>query len=938
MKKQLLGFIILLLAGLPVWAVPAYPELIAFRQPNHDITVNIYLKGDEKVHWAETEDGYALIHNDDGDLVYAVRDAKGDLMPSAFIATNKEDRPDEVVRLLETTPRHLTFSAAQVKQMLALWDDVSQMKHGPKTMTDVVGEKRFLVVLFEFQDLSFTHRRQEFVNLFNQVGYAVNRATGSVHDYYSDVSNGQFQLTVDVVGPYKGQYGVAHYGDQSGYQDFATEAVDSAAQEVDFSDYDNDNDGYIDGLHIIFAGWGEEAGASSDHIWSHKWNIFSEPEYNNTIINVYSCSPECSGSNGTTLTAIGVICHELGHVFGAPDYYDTDYSGSGGQYPGLGQWDIMSSGSWNMSGRTPASHNAYTKAYIYRWSTVDTLDSPQQVTVHAGATTSGDIYRINTSTEGDFFLLENRQQHSWDDALPGHGMLVYHVHPNVHGASVSNASHPQGIYLLASTSVYDTFPTATVSSYGTVNASNTPLPGTARRHELTDYSIPWLRPWSKVANNTPMTYISENTRRGTVSFCFKGVVPYSDGLQAEGVTDSGLFISWNNYGSLDATIVLSTSNNFTPLVGTCREGDTLAGGDIVVYQGAYDNQYIDGLLPGTTYWVRLYTNLTDSTYSDSVYTASATTLTCGATLWVDLYFESLMEGQLPTCWSNDANTPWSVNTVDGNRVLTVTLPGNMESITSVIMPPFYVQGETSEAVASLSVRYEGQDDSSTLYLLYRNSVTESWDTVRAAITEHRGDWCTYYYNLDAPGIYNQMGMLYRSRGNQTLYVDSIRLRSGILLYAQATEGGDITPQGYVVGRVGDTITFAMTRHPGYRFSNIFVDGYSRLSRVDMTGDVPTYAMPITQTVSVKATFERDLAMHQLERAPLTVYPNPTTGVVSVSNIPEDVNMIAVYNLQGVLLQHQSTDGASVVTLDLHQLPAGHYVLRVGNQVRRIVKE
>ena len=166
------------------------------------------------------------------------------------------------------------------------------------------------------------------------------------------------------------------------------------------------------------------------------------------MVDVYSCSPECQGTS-SDLTTIGVICHELGHVFGAPDYYDTDYEESGGQFPGLGNWDVMSSGSYNNGGKRPAHHNPYTKIYIYKWRDCDTLDGSSTKIVMDPVEEGGKIYRVNTSTNRDFFLLENRQAVKWDKALPGHGMLVYHVHPAAHGASVHNYQHPQQIYILA---------------------------------------------------------------------------------------------------------------------------------------------------------------------------------------------------------------------------------------------------------------------------------------------------------------------------------------------------------------------------------------------------------------------------------------------------------------------------------------------------------
>jgi len=172
---------------------------------------------------------------------------------------------------------------------------------------------------------------------------------------------------VDVAGPYAVSQDMVYYGGESGDpRPMVTEVVGLADADVDYSDYDNDNDGSVDGVYIIFAGYGEEAGASEDAIWSHAWSIWPAVNYDGVEISRYSCSPELRGNSGTSLTRIGVICHEFGHVLGAPDYYDTNYNNTGdGQFSGTGRWDMMAGGSWNNGGATPAHHNAFTKVVYY---------------------------------------------------------------------------------------------------------------------------------------------------------------------------------------------------------------------------------------------------------------------------------------------------------------------------------------------------------------------------------------------------------------------------------------------------------------------------------------------------------------------------------------------------------------------------------------------
>ena len=108
MKKIFLA-LILSMSAWCAFAVPAYPEKVVFTQPNNrDITVTIYLKGDEKVHWAETVDGYSLMHADDGSLVYATCDSEGNMInaqPKSRLCS--KERPSTFT---SATPRCKTYS------------------------------------------------------------------------------------------------------------------------------------------------------------------------------------------------------------------------------------------------------------------------------------------------------------------------------------------------------------------------------------------------------------------------------------------------------------------------------------------------------------------------------------------------------------------------------------------------------------------------------------------------------------------------------------------------------------------------------------------------------------------------------------------------------------------------------------------------------------
>ncbi|MDY5968898.1 MAG: M6 family metalloprotease domain-containing protein [Bacteroidales bacterium] len=885
-------------------AVPAYPGLIRFVQPQNGDTISIYLRGDEKVHWAETEDGYSLLHDSDGSLVYAVLNERGDMVPSTTLATDVRGRDFKAASLLAATKKGLRYSKRQVAAMRGLWDDMSKMKRPAKNMSDVVGEKRFLVILFAFQDKAFTHTAEEFNMLFNQVNYTSGSYIGSVHDYYYEVSQGLFSLNVDIVGPFTGSQPMAHYGNTSnGSQDMAEEAVDSAARLVDFSNYDNDNDGYIDGLHIIFAGFGQEATGNEDEIWSHKWNIFSSPEYNNTVVNVYSCSPECGGNGmqGMQLTAIGVICHELGHVFGSPDYYDVDYDASGGQYPGLGNWDIMSGGSWNRNGYCPAQHNPYTKAYIYHWIKCDTLDAPQQVVMKSADVSNVDFHRINTSSPDDFFLLENRQRNRWDMVVPGSGLLVYHV--NALGGVVQqsgNASHPMEIYILANAT--DTLPSGTPYSYGTPNNSTATFPGTARRSNLNDYTTPSLRPWTNAQDGQSLSYIQENTRNQRIYFCFGNAQPHPISLEAEGVSNSDVRLDWEGYGSAQTLILFNTENAFGIPTANNVPGDVLDGGATVLYKGHGNHHIHDDLEAATTYYYRIY-NIMDDSVLIGPLSASATTMPCAATMW---RHATISQTNLPDCWTNGDKlyaAPFSSNEGEPNRHFVLTLK---------VLPP------------------TSSDDTLTVWL--KNSIDSNWSVCYATRIAAGNAVNTLFIPLYNCSAYTRLAFEQHTNADMRGRLVEFTLTPGCLLhsYVANNNGGEILPEGNNILPQDTTVNIILHRAPGYKFNRLYVDGRRVLPSYDTI-----YKLGMNKAHEVYATFYRDLEIEEPEAESVYIYPNPTNGTLHVETATPQA--MSLMDASGRVVATRKPENTRA-DIEMGALPRGVYLLKIGDRTLKVVKK
>ncbi len=598
---RLLSYIlttIILLFNINLLAVPAYPGLIEFRQPDGTI-INIYLKGDEKINWAETPDGYTILVTKDGEYQYAVTDANNDLVFSGVTVSPHNSRTSNEKSLLLELERGLRYSSKQKEMMLSVWEmkDDAVAKSFPTT-----GQRTLLCILMQTPDVVFERTQEEFDALFNQLNYTLDGASGSVKDYYLENSYGQFDLTIDVVGPFTADSIMSYYSSFEGARNLMIEGIHLADSVVNYADYDNSGDGAVEGVYMIFAGYGQEAGGGPNTIWSHAWGIWPAIVLDGVSISRYACSPERRGNSQSNpnrlITRIGVVGHEFGHVLGAPDFYDTDGEGSGGNYQGTGRWDMMASGTWNNGGATPAHHNPYTKTHIYNWAPQQILDEPGHFTLENSVENSESFYRINTLTPGEYFLLENRQNIGFDQFVPGEGLVIYHIHANVEAAGNGvNASHPQLMYPISAGAT--TYPDSTPESYGFISSPETPFPGSTNNTSFTDFTIPGSRSWSRSFTNKPLTNISHNSIERTISFDF---------MESEELTQWMHWDEGHNHGSVGVNSggVYQIASRFTPedieSFSTTRiEGiivyinDPATYADVKIWQGSSSDSLINYL-------------------------------------------------------------------------------------------------------------------------------------------------------------------------------------------------------------------------------------------------------------------------------------------------------------------------------------------------------
>lgn len=410
-----------------LFAVPADKTQIYTKIQSNGKLITYTINGDEFISWLSSVDGYTLLENSNSDIVYAAKDREGRLIKSDIIASNAKLRSSEEVLFLSSIERGLFYNSQQLEvfstNRMSRYD--SKGVGMPKTSSN----PNFLVIMVNFSDLSMNSANA--VEMRNQIAdsnYTTNGATGSVRDYYYDNSMRGLDINFHVVGPYTLSGTQAYYGaEDNGSHDIrpremVTEACLLASQDINFSDFDNDGDGYVDMVHVIFAGRGQHNGGGANAIWPHSWTIPSAPTYDGVSVYRYSCSNELR--TVSQIDGIGTICHEMGHVLGLPDFYDTDYAGTGGQAITLDAWDLMSSGNYNNQSKTPPYLSSLEREML-GWLDPIVLDSNNIPCTLPPLADSNKAYKINLSAN-EFFLLENRNKSKWDAYTPAKGMLVFH--------------------------------------------------------------------------------------------------------------------------------------------------------------------------------------------------------------------------------------------------------------------------------------------------------------------------------------------------------------------------------------------------------------------------------------------------------------------------------------------------------------------------------
>ncbi|MCJ8311715.1 MAG: M6 family metalloprotease domain-containing protein [Pseudomonadales bacterium] len=256
-----------------------------------------------------------------------------------------------------------------------------------------------LVVLISFADQKISTELSEWEN-------RIFKNEFSVKTFFENNSLGSFQVVpATTTGIIEIELDINHpdFGSQYAKStELANQALIEVAKQIDLSDFDTNQNKIIEirELAFVFVGAGFEKSfggdnASHPNIWGHQSSSYLLAE--DYRISGYVLFGE---KHGSKQASIGIICHELGHLyFNLPDLYDRD-----GSSAGAGNWGVMSYGTWGSSGNQMGDRPVNMLAWSRQKIGFVELADPEESKI---ITTDAPV-KISTDNPSEYFIVEYR--------------------------------------------------------------------------------------------------------------------------------------------------------------------------------------------------------------------------------------------------------------------------------------------------------------------------------------------------------------------------------------------------------------------------------------------------------------------------------------------------------------------------------------------------
>ena len=590
-KKLLFG---LLFAAMTAGAVKMKPGINIIKQAD-GTTITVRAYGDEDLSYFLASDG-TLLYQEGTNFYIAGVKADGTLYSTGVLAHEPSMRTIKEISAIKAQNAKAFYNSMETQAK------ANKVRREPMTpdnsLLPSLGKHKIPVILVEFSDVEFSVENpkatfDKYLNgkeLFNkETDPEMGQNYASVAKYFKDMSFGKFEPEFEVYGPVNLGKPLATYG--AGYSSeenmglLLTDACTAVDDEVDFTQYDSNDDGNIDLIYIIYAGFSQSiAGNSTDCIHPKSGYLSLAKSFDGMDVKRYGVNNELNGTpadqaNGPIINGIGLFCHEFSHCMGLPDLYPK--SGSIAEAcinQNMDYWSLMDAGEYTANGYRPTAYTAWERERL-GWMEIGTLTGPSNVELKSldegGAAFR--IYNDKDDTGHEYYIVENVQNNGWNKNLFGNGLMVTHVdylssqfslggckvnntggHPRMHVMAADGMFVPE--YFLGST-IEDSYITFLkehnadlVAKYGgqvfsiedyKAEAAGDLFPGTSNATSLTDDSQP-MKAWTYNGETMgkPITDITNDTEKGIVSFKFMGGGEPVDGINEVTVnktTDSRVY-------------------------------------------------------------------------------------------------------------------------------------------------------------------------------------------------------------------------------------------------------------------------------------------------------------------------------------------------------------------------------------------------------------
>ena len=590
-KKLLFG---LLFAAMTAGAVKMKPGINIIKQAD-GTTITVRAYGDEDLSYFLASDG-TLLYQEGTNFYIAGVKADGTLYSTGVLAHEPSMRTIKEISAIKAQNAKAFYNSMETQAK------ANKVRREPMTpdnsLLPSLGKHKIPVILVEFSDVEFSVENpkatfDKYLNgkeLFNkETDPEMGHNYASVAKYFKDMSFGKFEPEFEVYGPVNLGKPLATYG--AGYSSqenmglLLTDACTAVDDEVDFTQYDSNDDGNIDLIYIIYAGFSQSiAGNSTDCIHPKSGYLSLAKSFDGMDVKRYGVNNELNGTpadqaNGPIINGIGLFCHEFSHCMGLPDLYPK--SGSIAEAcinQNMDYWSLMDAGEYTANGYRPTAYTAWERERL-GWMEIGTLTGPSNVELKSldegGAAFR--IYNDKDETGHEYYIVENVQNNGWNKNLFGNGLMVTHVdylssqfslggckvnntegHPRMHVMAADGMFVPE--YFLGST-IEDSYITFLkehnadlVAKYGgqvfsiddyKAEAAGDLFPGTSNATSLTDDSQP-MKAWTYNGETMgkPITDITNDTEKGIVSFKFMGGGEPVDGINEVTVnktTDSRVY-------------------------------------------------------------------------------------------------------------------------------------------------------------------------------------------------------------------------------------------------------------------------------------------------------------------------------------------------------------------------------------------------------------